>query len=349
VALAACEIPSDLPIFQQTWVVPTDSATIGAGTMLPAGVQITGGASPSFQVTTPTTTVNTTLGAVCGQPACQSGTTVNAPVPAFTSPAGLFNSSVAMPSGVTALTVTGGSLTVTVTNNLGFDPLRPNGASAPFGQLIVVTTTGSLTKADTIRGTAASGIANAATTPIAVTLPTGTWGTSVSVALTLVVPAGGNANMASSNALSVQAALTGFAVSQATVVVNGTSVNTTPQSFSLSDLDLVDQVQSGGVDLTVANPLTASASLNVIISAPGTGTGPPVTITKPLTIPATPTSSASISLTQSELRSILGKTGVSIRVSGTASGTGPGNTVSVTPTSQIVLRTQMRLVLNVGA
>ena len=164
-----------------------------------------------------------------------------------------------------------------------------------------------------------------------------------------MVPAGGTASLNASNGFSLTSSLLNFSVSQATVVVNNVAVNTTPTTFSLSDVDLVDQVQGGGVILDVVNPFTASAALNVVFAAPAQGTASAVTITKPINVPAQPTSSTSVTLTQSELRSLLGKTGVTIRVNGTASGTGAGNSMAVTPASRITFRTKLQLILNVGA
>lgn len=348
--IAACDIPSEAPIFQQTWIVPTDSATIGVTTLLPSGVSVTAGATPSFAVTTPATVVNTTLGAICSQPACQSATTVNAPTPAFTSPAGLLGSTVNLPTGVTGVTVTGGTLNVVVTNNLGFDPLRPNGVStAPYGQIIVAVSSGTVARTDTIRGSPTQGVPNATATTLSVNLPTGVYAGSVSIALSLVVPAGSSANLNRNNSFALTSTLQNFGVSQATVVVNNVAVNTAPTSFSLSDVDLGEQVQAGAVLLDIANPFTASAALNLLLAAPAQGGGPAVNISKPITIPAQPNSSVTVNLNQAELRSLLGKSGVSIRVTGNATGTGAGNSTSVLPTSQIVLRTRLQLVLNVGA
>ena len=349
--VAACDIPSEAPILRQTWILPADSASLGVAAMLPAGVRDTVvGTTPTFVVTTPTTVVNTTLGALCSQPACQSTTTVSAPTPAFTSPPGLLGSTINLPTGVNSVTVSGGSLRVLVNNNLGFDPLRPNGAgTAPFGQIRFAISSGTVTRTDTIRGSASQGMPTGATTTLLVTLPTGVYAGSISIAITVVVPAGGTASLNANNAFSLTSSLLNFAVSQATVVVNNVVVNTTPTTFSLTDVDLVDQVQGGGVILDVVNPFTASAALNVVFAAPAQGTGPAVTISKPINIPAQPTSITSVTLTQSELRSLLGKTGVSIRVNGTASGTGAGNSMVVTPASQITFRTKLQLILNVGA
>ena len=89
--------------------------------------------------------------------------------------------------------------------------------------------------------------------------------------------------------------------------------------------------------------------MSVVIAAPAQLGSGAVSITKALVIPATPTSTATINLTKAELQSLLGKSNVTMAVNGTATGTGAGNTVTVTPLQQMILRTRVRLVLNVGA
>lgn len=346
---AACDIPSSAPILQQTWIVPTDSATIGVATFLPAGVAITGGATPSFAITTSATVVNTTLGAMCAQAACQSATTVSAPTPAFTSPPGLLGSTVNLPGGVNSVTVTGGTLNVVITNNLGFDPLKPNGNAAPFGRIIFTISSGTVARTDTIVGSATIGVPNGTATTLTTTLPLGVYAASVSIALTVVVPAGGTASLNRNNSFALTSTLQNLAVSQATVVVNNVAINTSPTTFSLSDVDLAKQVESGAILLDVDNPFTVAGTVNVLLTAPAQGGGPAVSISKPITIPAQPTSATTVLLSQAELQSLLGKQGVNIRVTGNASGTGAGNSTPITPAGRITLRTRLRLVLNVGA
>lgn len=350
VGVQACDIPSEAPILQQTWIVPTDSASIGAASVLPAGVFVVPGPPASFSFTTVTPSVSTTLGAICAQPACQSATTVTAPTPAFTSPAGLLNSTISFPAGVNGITVTGGQLSVAVNNSLGFDPLRPNGVNtAPYGEVIITVSSGAVSRTDTLRGSPTLGMPNGTTTPLSVTLPTGVYSGTVSVAISVTAPAGGNASMHRDNAFQLQSSLQGFAVSQATVVVNNVAVSTSPVSFSLSDVDVGDHVQGGALLLDIVNPFAATASVDVVLAAPAQNGDPAVTINKAIQITSSPTSSVTVALTQSDLQSLLGKGGVSIRVNGTVNGTGAGNTIVVTPTSQITLRTQLQLILNVGS
>ena len=346
--LAACQIPSEAPILQQTWVVPGDSVTVSVRQILPTNVGLNVD-STAFAVTIPTpSTFTATLGTLCGQPACQSTVTVVAPVPAFSSSAAALSSTVSFPAGVTAATVSGGTLILSITNNLGFDPLRPNGVSAPFGSVAVTLTSGASTSTTTFAGSART-MANGATSVFAVPLPTGVYTGSIAVSVGFTVPAGGNASLNASNAISISTAVTGLTLTQATVVVNNRAMSTSPSAFDLEGADFADQVESGGLLLDILNPFTAAATMSVVIAAPAQGAAGAVSITKSLTIPATPTSAATIILSKLELQSLLGKSNVTMAVNGTATGTGAGNTVTVTPRQRMTLRTRVRLVLNVGA
>jgi len=346
--LSACEIPSEAPILQQTWVVPGDSVIVSVAQILPVNVGLNVGGT-AFAVSIPSPSVfNATLGSLCGQPACQSGATVVAPVPAFTSGANALTTTVAFPAGVTAATVTGGTLNLSISNNLGFDPLRPPGVVSPVSSIAVTLTSGTTTSTTTFTG-ATRDLPNAATSIFAVPLPLGAYSGSIAVAVRFTVPAGGNASLAASNSLSVSAAMSGLTVGQATVVVVNDVVNTSPSAFDLEGADFADQVESGGLLVDITNPFTASAAMTVVISAPAQGGGPAVSISKPLVIPATPTSTATITLSKVELQSLLGKSSVTLAVNGTASGTGAGNTVTVTPTQRMTLLTRVQLVINVGA
>lgn len=346
--VAACDIPSDPPILQQTWIIPADSITVGVAEILPANVALNAGGTAFVVNVAAPAAINSTLGVLCGDPACQSPTTVTAPVPAFTSGAGALGTTVSFPSGVNAATVTSGSLNLSVNNTLGFNPLRPNGTSAPFGSIAITLTSGSTTSTTTFTG-ATSSLPTGATTVLNVPLPTGVYTGTISVAAVLNVPAGGNGSLNSANALSIGSAVQSLTVSQATVVVNADAINTSPTEFDLEGVDFGDQVESGGLILDVNNGLTASANMSVAISAPAQNGSAAVTVTKALVIPATATSSSTISLSKAELQSLLGKANVTITVTGTATGSGAGNTVVVTPTQRITLRTRVRLVLNVGA
>lgn len=345
--VAACDIPSSAPIFQQTWVVPGDSISVPVTQILPSNI-VLNGAGTGFLVVVPAPAAfNSTLGALCGLPECQSPGTVVAPVPAFTSSGAVLTRTVAFPATVVSAQVASGTLALQVLNQLGFDPLRPNGASAPYGSVSVTITNGAAVSTTTIGGLNTA-MPNGAPTTLNVPIPAGNYTGSFSVAVSFDVPAGGAASLAASNAITITPSVNALTVSQVSAVVQGEAIATTPEAYDLEDVDFADEVQGGGIIIDVENPFTATAALNVVLQAPAQNGDGAVLISKPLTIPATPTSTSTVTLSQLELRSLIGKSGVTMTVSGTADGTGAGNTVSVTPTQRITLRTTMQLLINVG-
>lgn len=349
-ALAACDIPSEAPIFQQTWVVPTDTVAVGVEDLLPSGLTLTASTPPAFSVSVPDALISTTFGDMCSEVVCQSPATVTAPVPAFTSPDGALSATISFPNGMLAATITGGTLRIAVTNGLGFDPLRPNGAaSAPYGSLEVTIASGAVTSTQSIVGSPTLGMPSGQTTIYTIPLPTGVYAGTITVDAQLTVPAGDAATMQRDQVLGIVAGLQNLTVSQATVEVVAQAITTPASDFDLEDVDIGDDVVAGGLLLEIVNPFTATATLDLEIAAPAQNGAGAVSIQRTVNVAASSTTNRTIDLSQTELRSLLGKTGVSITTTGTVNGTGAGNGVTVLPTSEITIRTQLSLTINVGA
>lgn len=349
VGVAACDFPSEPPIFQQTWVVPSDSVQVGVAELLPAGVAVTGGGT-AFAVTTQTANFQATLGALCGQPECQSPGTVNAPVPAFTSAGASLTSAVSFPASVASAQVANGAiLTLAITNNLGFDPLRPNGVgNAPFGSIAVTVTSGAAINATTTFTGATQGIPAGLQTNLQVPLPAGAYSGAVNISIAFTVPAGGNANLAASNSITVGASVSNLTVTGASVTVTNEAISAAPTQLDLDELDFADEVQSGAIELEVTNPLAVTAVAQLTVSAPAQNGQPLVSIVKNINLPALANGTVStVSFTQNELRQLIGKANVTIALTGTANSS-TGQPVAVTPAARIVLKTRMQLVLNIG-
>ncbi len=344
--LGACEVPSEAPIFRQPWVIPADTVTVAAADLLPDGITISGTA---FAFDTPGANFSATLADLCDEPACQAPGTVTAPTPAFTTTPGALASSVDFPAGVTSATSGGAIINVQITNNLGFDPLRPNGAgTAPFGTMTITVSSGTAEQEFVMTG-ATQSLANGITTPLVLLLQNGlTLAGALDVDVAFDVPAGGSATISGSNGIAVAVSVQEFLVTQATIALDE-DVSTDPTEFDLEDIDFDEEIQGGAVLMDIVNPLTASGTFNATFFAPAQDGQPSVTIAKPFTIAAQPTSTATITLSQSELRSLVGKQGVTIRMDGIVTGTGPGGTVTVTPASEITVRTKLQFTIDIGA
>lgn len=348
--IAACDIPSEPPIFQQTWLVPADSVQMSVAELLPDSMAFNGDSS-AFLVTVEGAAFNTTLGDLCGDPACQvPGDVVVPNTPAFTSAPGDLTSTIDLPGDVAGITVSGGVLQLQVTNDLGFDPLRPNGAgSAPYGSVSIEITAGAVNATTTFNGSPTVGLPDGAVTNLNVPLPLGNYTGAITIEVVINAPQGGAATVNSANTFAVAASVQNLAISSASVVVNAQSVTNEATDFDLEDVDLEGVVEGGGVVLTVVNPFNLDASLSLVFEAPAQGGDPAVSIQKDFDIDPSATTVVNLTLLKAEIESLLGKSGVTVTVGGTATGTGLGQTVTVTPNGVITVHTQLSLTLNVGA
>ena len=63
VPLPGCEIPTDVPIVEQRWLIPVEETTLGVDELLPDGVAVSGN---DFDVSVDPVSTSETLGALCG-------------------------------------------------------------------------------------------------------------------------------------------------------------------------------------------------------------------------------------------------------------------------------------------
>ena len=76
--LAACDIPTDVPILEQRWVIPVEESALGVDELLPSGVTLAGS---NFSVNVDPVSAGESIGVLC--PACPDSGGVPVPVPAF--------------------------------------------------------------------------------------------------------------------------------------------------------------------------------------------------------------------------------------------------------------------------
>ena len=82
-AVSACDVPTKLPSWDQTWLIPGDSTRVSVSELLPKTGELTVstfGGQPVFalNVTAPAT-ISRSLGQVCSACAAANGTTVPKP------------------------------------------------------------------------------------------------------------------------------------------------------------------------------------------------------------------------------------------------------------------------------
>ncbi|HET9982469.1 MAG TPA: hypothetical protein VFQ38_02730 [Longimicrobiales bacterium] len=330
--LAACDLPTDLPHWDTTWVVPGKGASFPVAQLLPSGVRAMPDGS-AFQLDIAPTTFSTSLGEMCGS-ACPPVNGAVVPKPAFTATLG---SSLALPAGVASATVVGGTVVVNATNGFSFDPLRPGGGA--FGTMtLTVSAGGAVLASTTVDGATTpfpAGSTLSRTLPLASAAVTG----AMSVRLVLTSPAGGLATMNTSDRLTVSASAQGVRLGDARVDVGGRPVSVPPVALELDGLDdmVVERVHGGALVLGITNPFGgATGAMTLRITAPGVAP-----ITKHVEL-RTGTTTERVELTQAELRSILGQPGVVLAATGTLSSASP---VLVTPTQTVTITTKLELVL----
>lgn len=329
---AACDVPTSAPIIEQKWSLPVAGATLAVDRFLPSGVTIVGNA---FSIALPSATISQSLGEMC--PSCPPGR-FTVPKPAFQA---RLDASVALPAGVAGAAISGGTVLLEVDNGFGFDPLRPS-QSGPRGRLISTITSGSVVlAADTVTGAAAS-MAPGTTMARVIRITPASIGGPLQVSVVLDSPAGDPATVDASQRITVRATPKDWRIASARVTLANKDVRADDIAVDLGGVDgsLVDRVTGGALVLSVTNPLTASGTFTVEITAPGIAP-----ITKPLTLAANATTTRRLEFTAAELRSILGKDGVRLALRGRASGTDAGTTVVVTPTNQITIASTLELTL----
>lgn len=335
---AACEYPTKVPQLEQTWVVPVDSTRLAVSELLPPELTVAAGA---FRFTPPPVTVVRSLGAMCG---CASSATP-VPKPAFT--ATLPGAIAIGPDVLSATTTAGNTFRVNLSHNFNFDPLRPSAAAGSQRGWFVIElrSGGAVIGRDSINGANVAwpaGITLTRDVPISAGVALAA-GSSIPVDATINSPAGDPVAINTSQALTVVAApaalgVTGVRVRVANKMVNAASIPLDVQGISA---DMTRNVVSGGFLFTIGNPFAIAGTMTMTIAIPGQPS-----ITKSVPVSAAPSSTASVDFTGAELESILGKSGVTLALTGTVSG--PPGGVVVTPTQVLGFASRVRMTIRVG-
>ena len=342
-ALGACDIPTDIPKLEQEWILPLSETSVEVGEFLPADVGLTEDSS-AFTVQVDPIFFQEKLGDLCAACGALDGLTV--PKPAFV---GDFHESVYLPDDVESAQVQEGRISVEARNLFGFDPLRPKGGE-----------TGSVTLALHDGGPAGpvldevvidGGEASFAPgTSIERELEySGPVGSSLSVTVSVNSPAGGLepgnwVPIRTDDEIRVSVTPEVLEAASAEISVAGEVFNLGVTSLDVAEIrkDLVDQITAGSFILEIVNPWSVGAILSLTIDGP-TMAAPVVLIGQ---VPASPTSTVELELSQAEIQSILGETGVVMTGQGTASQ--DAGTVTIAPAQVMIIDAKLDLVLLIG-
>ena len=324
VALTACDVPTELPMFEPRWIIPADETSLSVDELLPSGVT---NAGDVFDVAVDPVSASETLGNLC--PACQPFDGMSAPVPDFQ---GSFVSTQSLPAEVESAEISGGTIDLAITNGFSFDPLENAGSSVTIsvadhltGEVlgeVVLDDTDALTPGLTL-------FQSMAVQPGSVTGP-------LRATASVDVVGGQTATIDVTDVIDVTATVQSLLVASVTVDVGSRTVSIAPRTLELEDVpdDVVDRIVSGAVILDVTNPFAVSFDGTLDIG----------TTSKPLSITGGGPSTVTIEYTGAELRSFFEQAGVQLSGSGVADGT----SVTIRPGQEMILDATIDFTLLIG-
>lgn len=331
VTIAACDVPTGLPGWDTSWLVPGETTTIGVSELLPAGLTPNAD-STAFLLQLDAFTLTRTLSQLC--PACPP-VTATAPKPAFNA---TVVDTIPLPADVKAVALAASAVTLQLTNGFSFDPIRPSATAR--GTIGIELTDGTRTIAsDVVDGTSQAFPAGSTMTR-SLTLAPGAVSGDVAVVVTIDSPAGDATQLDPNDSFTLFVPTTNVNVTEATIVASGIDVQSDPVNVNFAQVDdvVVDHVQAATMFLEIDNPFRVAGPLRITIapeSAPAIQTS--------ATLRSDSTSTETVEFTTEEIRSILAGNNV-LTVDGNV--TAVAGELTVTPRKAITVMT--RLALTIG-
>ena len=329
--LAGCDLPSELPKWNTTWVVPGENTTISVSRLLPGSVSVAPGGS-AFALSLPGVSVSQTLGQMCGAP-CSTFQGLIVPKPQFTAN---LPASIALPTDVISARVTGGTVQVRLEHTFSFDPIRPSPTAR--GYIVVTATAGSVTLArDSIPGeTTAFAPGTALTRNLA--LATATVAGPISINARIFSPAGDPVMIDTNQRVTVTATPMQIVISEAQVRVANRSITGEQVELDLADIDqaVSERTKAGALLLDLDNPFAVTGTLTLTIN------GPNANIVKQVPLQQG-AQSVRVEFNEQEIQSILGTSPVRLSVSGTVNA--PTSGATVRPSQVVTIRSRLLLTL----
>ena len=319
--LLGCDIPTALLILEQRWILPLEQVTIGVEQVLPAGVTMNDGV---IKVTVDSFSTSASLGTLCTDCVELDGST--AVIPAFTSS---FNSTVNLPVNISDVEISGGSVQVALTNGFSFDPLAGNGS-------VGVTLTNSQDDSQLSRADFKGAINSGGSVTQSLSVDSSRVGTTILSSVEVISRGGQVALVNTSEQLTVANTDIGLIISSGTVKLEGHNVEIDPIQLDLEHIDseITEKIINGSLILDIVNPFGVSLEGEINI-------GP---TSKGFSISESGASTTTISYTVNELRSFLGQKGVTLSLSGTAS----GSSITVRPGQELTIEMKIDCVIRTG-
>jgi len=325
----ACDYPTSLPKWDTQWLVPAKSTTLSPGQLLPANVTLASDNS-AFLVSVAPVTISRSLGELCTACTALNGQTVAKPL--FTATP---TDTLRFPAGVSAATLAGGAVSISINNGLNFDPIRPGASSR--GTLQLTLTSGGTTVGGLTLDGNSDALPAGQTTTRTITLTAGAVAGKIAVSMTVTSPLGDPVRLDTNQRFNVTATPQSIRFSDVTVSVTQKQVSVQQQTMNFSDIDqsVIDRVKDpSSLVLTINNPfaVTGTLTLNFINAAQP--------ITKQVTLSGG-TTTQRVSFTHQELQALLGRV-VTLTATGTVNAAAA---IKITPAQVVQINTQLELTL----
>jgi hypothetical protein len=333
-ALVACDVPTDLPLWDTLWVVPGDSTVIPVAPLLPATVTVAA-VGDEFDIDIPDAAFSRMLGEMCAPCAMLPGG-IFVLKPEFTA---TIDGAVDLPAEVISAEVIAGELHLSLHHTFSFDPLRPGGVERGF-LILEASSQGTTLARDSLNGSATA-FPPGTVLRRSLSLGAATVTDPLAVSLTLHSPAGELTPIDPAQELTVEVDADDVRVSDLRLSFDSRSVTSNPAELDFEDVEegVINRLQGGAVRLDIGNPFEVSGPSELrITSLAGT-------IVKPLEL-ASGSSMIRIPFTPEELGTILGQPEVWLEVRGTL-GT-PAAGADLRPGDEIVFRASLEATVRTG-
>jgi hypothetical protein len=334
VGSAACDIPTEAPIIESQWRLPSESTEVRVADFLPSGVSVDASQS-AFVVDVEGHSEQTTLGELCSDCAQING--LVAPKPAFEH---IVEADATLPSDVASVVLASAFIDVTVRNGLSFDILRPGGEVGTL-ELSVFTLDGTPVTSTTISGLDRELPGDGGTLLETLTLQNVEID-GLQLVASIISPAGDETLIDVDHVVDVDVVLRNVTAASARTTLAGEEFELDPIDLDVQSLDssIIDRIVSGRGIVAIVNELGVASDISIRVEGP---TFEP--IQKQLQVPATATSEVTVEFTSDELKQFLGQSDV--QLAGTGVVTTPG-TVLVTPDMTISIDLTLDATLRIG-
>lgn len=338
--VAACEIPTEPPRWEQTWELSGEEVRVSVAELLPEGIGLTRDSS-AFVAETPSAGVALSLQSLCtGCDPTLFGTGIPVPKPAFEA---VLEATTTLPSEVVAAEVSGGSLDGILEHSLSFDPLNPSAdENAPRGYLVLsVISDGNVIAYDSIDG-ADTRFPPGSTLIPHLPIQAGTVSNEIELSLRIFSPEGDDTQLNADDTLGIALLPSTVELSSATVTVTSISLDPTSRQLDFGGVDstTVERIQRGAIVFDVDNPFSIEGSLELTFQLPF---APDLRRTLALQEGAF---EQRLEFTGDELREILGSDDVTLVTGGSV--TAPSGTVTVSPEQELIVASAFQLVVLIG-